>query len=298
MSTVSDSSVAQHATNPEKKRRHIKRMDGNLNLARAIHRLFLRLKHNNPHYKVFQMKKSTTDCLASFMDSILRKLSYTCQDLQHQANQKTLSLATVQSAVRICMDQDLTTHALSAGNQVVVRYQNLLKAHQELKAANPEVKVKPSSLSGRLGLVLPISAVSKYVKGYSHRQNKTAAVFLTGVLEYLVVELLEVAVDVTTTKKRHAIFPQDVVYAVFGSGENIPRQLLPTRRENGKTIVPPSVTPRFTGDEDLRQLARHVNWGQVRHGLKGAYTRRVQGGSKHTKVQSVVEAEKVNVKVE
>lgn len=84
---------------------------------------------------------------------------------------------------------------------------------------------KPSrsskSKSQKAGLLLPASRINRYLRSSSSmkRVGGSAPVYLTGVLEYVVSEILEVAGNHCLKAKRKRVSAEDVVVAVRGDSD-------------------------------------------------------------------------------
>ena len=74
----------------------------------------------------------------------------------------------------------------------------------------------PRSLSSKVGLVWPIAKVDRHLRErrLSKRVGKASAVFLSGVLEYVVAEVLEMAGNQAIVGKKHRVSPQHVSLAL------------------------------------------------------------------------------------
>lgn len=75
---------------------------------------------------------------------------------------------------------------------------------------------KPVRKSKRAGLILPVDRILKKMKAFfpNYRVQTNSAVFLTGVIEYLVAELLEISGSRTLESNRKRINPRDIKLAV------------------------------------------------------------------------------------
>jgi histone H2A len=78
------------------------------------------------------------------------------------------------------------------------------------KAKGKATKSRQSSRSARAGLTFPVGRIARLLKKgrYSDRVGVGAPVYLAAVLEYLVAEILEVAVMITRQKKKSRIVPR------------------------------------------------------------------------------------------
>uniref|UniRef100_A0A0M3IXG9 Histone H2A n=2 Tax=Ascaris TaxID=6251 RepID=A0A0M3IXG9_ASCLU len=82
-------------------------------------------------------------------------------------------------------------------------------------------KRKTKSRSTRAGLQFSVSRVERYLrKGrYANQIRAGAAVYLAAVLEYLVLEIIELAGDASHANKRKTIFPRHIQLAIGNDDE-------------------------------------------------------------------------------
>ncbi|UJR38164.1 hypothetical protein I4U23_030841 [Adineta vaga] len=78
-----------------------------------------------------------------------------------------------------------------------------------------------TSRSQQSGLVFSVSRVENHLRNgrYAPRISPKAAVFLAGVLEYLVADILELAGDMTFIGKRKRVTPRDITLAIKNDHE-------------------------------------------------------------------------------
>ena len=74
----------------------------------------------------------------------------------------------------------------------------------------------PKSVATKCGLLWPIAKVDKRLRERREvrRVGKSAAVFLSGVLEYVVAEILEMAGNQALAGKKHRVTPQHISIAL------------------------------------------------------------------------------------
>ena len=82
-------------------------------------------------------------------------------------------------------------------------------------------KKKPVMKSVKAGLQFPVGRLSRYLKNgrYSKRVRIGAPIFLATVLEYLAVEVLELAGNTAKDNKKNRIIPRHIQLAVRNDGE-------------------------------------------------------------------------------
>jgi len=80
---------------------------------------------------------------------------------------------------------------------------------------------KPIQRSKRAGVVFPVSRIQRHLKAgnYSSIIRSGAAVYMAGVLEYLVAELAELAGNAARDNKRHRITPRHIFLAIHNDEE-------------------------------------------------------------------------------
>jgi len=84
------------------------------------------------------------------------------------------------------------------------------------KSSRNDKKERPISTSTRAGLSLPVPRTKKHMvdQRLAGRISKTAPIYLTAVLEYLVAEVLELAGNAAKDNKKKTINPRHVMLAI------------------------------------------------------------------------------------
>lgn len=100
------------------------------------------------------------------------------------------------------------------------------------------------SKSVKAGLQFPVGRVTRFMKHgrYSKRLASGAPVYLTAVLEYLAVEVLELAGDVAVNNKKQRINPRHLLLAVRNDDE-LRRLLQGITISNGGVL--PNINPHL-----------------------------------------------------
>lgn len=77
------------------------------------------------------------------------------------------------------------------------------------------------SRSVRAGVLFPVGRIHRYLrKGkYAKRIGQTAPVYLAGILEYLVAEVMELSGNAARDNKRKRIIPRDINLAILQDAE-------------------------------------------------------------------------------
>jgi len=80
---------------------------------------------------------------------------------------------------------------------------------------------KPVQRSKRAGVVFPVSRIHRILKATNHSSQvrNGAAVYMAGVLEYLVAEVAELAGNAARDNKRHRITPRHIFLAIHNDEE-------------------------------------------------------------------------------
>ncbi|KAF1394074.1 hypothetical protein PFLUV_G00022720 [Perca fluviatilis] len=96
----------------------------------------------------------------------------------------------------------------------------LIKMSGRGKKAVPKPKSSVSR-SSRAGLTFPVGRIHRLLKKghYANRVGNGAAVYFTGVLEYLCAEILELAGNACRDNKKHRINPRHILLAVKNDEE-------------------------------------------------------------------------------
>jgi hypothetical protein len=95
-----------------------------------------------------------------------------------------------------------------------------------------------------------------------------AVVFLVGVVEYVLCEILTNASRITIAKGRHQITTGDIHCCIYGDRFLNPN--LRSKSEKKRGLV--ETNGLTCGDEDMRRLAQSVHWGDIKIAYKGLYT--------------------------
>lgn len=114
------------------------------------------------------------------------------KELQSRSK-KTISSREIQSAIRLIFPGELAKHAVSSGIKAVTKFATIIDS------SNPNEKRQP--MQEKAGLKFSVSRTSKFFKKYNTRVGKSAPVYLTAVLEYIIAELLDLCKDIISSRK-------------------------------------------------------------------------------------------------
>ncbi|XP_026329016.1 histone H2A-like [Hyposmocoma kahamanoa] len=113
-----------------------------------------------------------------------------------------------------------------------------------------KLKTKPTSRSERAGLKFPVGRIHRYLKdgNFAVRIGGGAAVFLAAVLEYLSVEILELAVKAANDNQRSRVSPRHLMLAIRNDDE-LDRMLQGVIIKQGGVLpnINPILVPKKTG---------------------------------------------------
>lgn len=109
-------------------------------------------------------------------------------------------------AVRLCLNGELTKHALSEGTRVVVRFKESEEINSRSKNSQLQFNVKT------------VQDICKRFIG-SIKFSNEAQIFLTSVMEYLTAEIMELSGNRCRDRGKHMITANDVCSGVFGDEE-------------------------------------------------------------------------------
>lgn len=126
------------------------------------------------------------------------------KELQNRTK-KTISSREIQSAVRLIIPSELSKKAVSNGVKAVIKFHNPISGE----------KVKKITMQERAGLIFSVSRATKFFKKYNTRIGQGAPVYLASVLEYVIAEVLVLALDVQLSKKNtHTVSSRKLKLAI------------------------------------------------------------------------------------
>ena len=140
----------------------------------------------------------------SFIIDSLQLIAQKASDLR-ATNDSIIGIGEIQNAVRQTLSGELAAHAVAEGTKAIAKLNSYLE--------------KP--VSTRAGLQLPVGHIYHYLRegNYAVKYHAGAPVFLTAVLDYLVVEIFEIAGQVALSKNQGCIIPRTIMIAFNNDAE-------------------------------------------------------------------------------
>ena len=148
---------------------------------------------------------------------MFERIAKECSNILKKSHCVILGAREVQTATRLVIPGDLCRHAISEGGKAMAKYFN----HDD-----------------SAGLVFSINLIHRLLRAgrYACHVQNGAPIFLTGVIEYLNAEILELSGNVARDKKKERISPRDIMLAVRFDEEI--NQLLSTVIFSSAGVVP------------------------------------------------------------
>jgi len=180
-------------------------------------------KYHIPIYKILKqvhpdtgISKASMNILDDFIKDILVRILRECETLCLLNKKCTLTSREVQTAVRLCLPGELAKHSVSEGTKAVTKF-TAGGAYDDGGGRRGR-----SSASHRAGLIFPVAKVKRQLKEKSFLKlhiSKTAPVYLSAVLEYLVAEVLELSGNASRDNKKVRIIPRHIMLAMRNDEE-------------------------------------------------------------------------------
>lgn len=150
--------------------------------------------------------KVSTDAINSIISILSKHIVNKSLLLTLNENKKTISSNEIKTSTNLLLSdyKNITEFASTAETL----YE---KSEQERKNAPVE---KPQTRESRSGLIISVSAVEKFLRQSNYHVSSTAPVYLAGVIEHIITELLNKAGNITKESKRITVTIRHLFLAV------------------------------------------------------------------------------------
>ena len=164
------------------------------------------------------MTSAAVTSIDNLCNDIEERLATEAARLAKASDKKTVGTREVEAAVKLVLGcrgrtgTELCKHAVSEGTKAVLQFDD----------SNAGSKNKPASTTKRAGLKFPPSRFSNdksALRQHSLRVSPKAGVYMAGVIEYLVAEILELSGNVASDTKVVRITPHHINMAIHGDDE-------------------------------------------------------------------------------
>jgi len=166
------------------------------------------LKNSHPLLSLSTASKKELD---RFVFAFLKEYIRVIVVMMEHARLRTISSRDVQTATRVLLENKIAKFGVSAGTKSVTKYTSF----------GGDKKSKSTSTAKKSGLIVSPSVVEKLMRNYKTdvRIGDTAAVYLTGVIEYLLLEILELSGNIAKQEKKKIITPSMIHTAIENDKE-------------------------------------------------------------------------------
>ncbi len=160
--------------------------------------------------------QTAMNVLNEITNDLFVRLATESANLARINKRTTLGSAEIRTSTALLIPGELGANAISSAAVVVEAY---------LAAVAPDTtgatKNGPVNRSSRAGLTLPVGRIERYLRkqGFAKRVSKSCPVFLTAVLEYVVMDLISNAIKVAVAAKKQRITPRHIMQTIFDDME-------------------------------------------------------------------------------
>jgi histone H3/H4 len=189
--------------------------------------------------------------LNSFVCVFLKQLVTILFNLTSYAKKKTYSVKEVENAMQFMLTGDLLKNSLLEGEKAVVRY-NSSKNDTTSSSSSKQVKA---------GILFPPSIIEKFLKTSSSSNIMVAnntPIYLATICEYIIAEILDVAVFFCRQDKRTRIIIRDIELGIQNDEEL--KKLVSTLNVNfiGGGVVPYIHNSLFTKKNTKKHTSKMI----------------------------------------
>lgn len=157
--------------------------------------------------KVEAIGKNTVAAMQSMINETVKKICKEANTLLLASSIKTLNVKTLKVATELCMPENLAKDLISAGDKAV-----------ETFASTPQAKGENTTKSKRAGLTLPSGRIMDYMRKHCAvpRITSQSPIFMTGVLESLLVTVLQEGQKDADKNKKQRLTPRHIEFGIAG----------------------------------------------------------------------------------
>jgi len=146
----------------------------------------------------------------NYVKSLIDKIMRVVNIFTEKNNRKTVTSTEIQSAVKVVLSGVLEKDAIKEGVLAVTKYQSSITKNEK------------GSLSSKAGIIFPVTRIKNtWMKksATAPRIGKTAAVYLSAVLEYITAEILELAGNITKEHHKKRITDRMILLSIRNDDE-------------------------------------------------------------------------------
>ena len=139
---------------------------------------------------------------------LMEQIATEAATLAELNKRSTISSREIQTAVRLVLPGELAKHSVSEGTKAVTKYTSTNS--KQLKGN-----------SAKAGLQFPVGRIHRLLKtgNFAKRIGARAPVYLAGVIEYLIAEVMELAGNAARDDKKTRITPRHILRAIRNDEE-------------------------------------------------------------------------------
>jgi len=158
------------------------------------------------HHATLGIGKTAMSTMNSFTYDMFDRIATEASHICHRNKKKTLSVRAMKTATQLVLGGELAKHAISEGIRAITKYTSSRSLNEGPKRSKKgRVKgEKVISGSTRAGVIFPVGRTLRMLKTHNDRVSANAAVYLACVLQYMVTEVLSVAVSIVQKKKKES----------------------------------------------------------------------------------------------